>query len=70
MSNPPTNKQELSAELVQQLVRLSGLNLDLERAAGVALALRPMLDGDAKIAALNLGTLSPLGLPWPDGERG
>ncbi|WP_420594128.1 hypothetical protein [Deinococcus sp.] len=70
MSNPPTHSPELSAELVQEIARLSGLNLDSERAADVATALKPMLDGDAKIAALNLSTLSPLGLPWPDGERG
>ena len=55
---------------MQEIARLSGLNLDSERAADVATALKPMLDGDAKIAALNLSTLSPLGLPWPDGERG
>ena len=60
----------LTAELAQRVARLSGLELELARAAEVAIALKPMLDGDARIAALNLGTLSPLGRLWPDGERG
>lgn len=65
MSNPPTD-QVLSAERVQHFARLSGLELNSERAAQVALALVPMLAGDARLAALDLGTLSPLGPTWPD----
>ncbi|WP_161883318.1 hypothetical protein [Deinococcus alpinitundrae] len=68
MSTPPTD-QVLTAERVQHFARLSGLELNSERAAQVALALVPMLAGDARLAALNLGTLSPLGPTWPETAR-
>ena len=65
LSTPPTDRV-LSAELLRHFARLSGLDLNTERAAQVALALVPILAGDARLAALNLGTLSPLGPTWPD----
>ncbi|WP_407571968.1 hypothetical protein [Deinococcus altitudinis] len=56
---------DLSAEFVQQFTALAGLPLSLERAADLAPALLPIFEGDVRIAALGLGTLSPLGMPWP-----
>lgn len=55
----------LDASLVQRLTALAGLPLTPERAAELVPSLEPIFEGDAQIAALNLGTLSPLGTPWP-----
>ena len=60
----------LMAELVQQMARLAGLELDLERARDLLLALEPVFDGDAAIAKLNLATLSAVGDPWPEVNDG
>ena len=57
---------ELGGELVQQIAALAGLPLTLERAAELVPSLLPIFQGDAQIAALNLGSLSPLGMPWPE----
>lgn len=56
---------DLDGELVQRIAALAGLPLTLERAADLVPSLLPILQGDAQIAALDLGTLSPLGIPWP-----
>ncbi|WP_344983839.1 hypothetical protein [Deinococcus rubellus] len=69
MNNPPFHDRVLTAELVQHLTLLSGLDLSLERAADLLPQLAPMLAGDAEIAALDLGTLSPLGPTWPETAR-
>lgn len=55
----------LTAAVVRQVAALAGLDLTPERAADLVPALLPMFEGDARIAALGLGTLSPLGTPWP-----
>jgi surfactin synthase thioesterase subunit len=59
----------LDAELVQRLAALAGLPLSLDRAADLVPGLLPIFEGDAEIVALNLGTLSPLGTPWPQRPR-
>ncbi len=60
----------LTAELVQEMARIAGLELDLERARALIPALEPVFDGDAAIAKLNLGTLTAVGNPWPEVNDG
>jgi hypothetical protein len=57
---------ELSAELVRNMARIAGLELDLERARELLPALEPVFAGDTAIAKLNLGTLTAVGNPWPE----
>ena len=59
---------ELTAELVREMARLAGIELDLERARALLPALEPVFSGDAAIAKLNLGALSAIGNPWPEVE--
>ena len=61
------NPNELTAELVLEMARLAGLELDLERARALIPALQPVFEGDAQIAKLELGRLSVVGKPWEDG---
>ena len=56
----------LTADIVQQIAALAGLNLSSGRAADLLPSLLPIVQGDARIAAMNLGALSPLGMPWPE----
>jgi hypothetical protein len=65
----PEPSADLSAELVQRLAALAGLPLSLDRAADLVPGLLPIFEGDAEIVVLNLGTLSPLGTPWPQRPR-
>ena len=60
------NERLLTADVVQQVTALAGLNLTPERAAALVPGLLPIFRGAAGIAALDLGTLSPLGAPWPE----
>ncbi len=60
---PPVN-----AEGVRQLAALNGLDLPLERAEALIPGLRAILAVDAQIAALDLGPLPPMGLPWEEEE--
>jgi hypothetical protein len=57
---------KLSAELVQEMARLAGLELNIERARELLPALEPVFAGDTAIAKLNLGTLTAVGNPWPE----
>ena len=61
------NPNELTAELVLEMARLAGLELDLERARALIPALQPVFEGDAQIAKLELGKLTVVGKPWEDG---
>ncbi len=58
----------LTPELVREMARLAGINLEIERAQELIPALEPVFDGDAKILALELGTLTAAGNPWPEGN--
>jgi hypothetical protein len=60
----------LSPELVLEMARLAGLEIDLERATELIPALQPVFDGDVAIAKLKLGTLSAVGKPWTEAEDG
>jgi len=53
----------ITAEQMQQVARLAGLELPLERAAELVPSLEPILRGDAVIARLELGS------PWEDGHE-
>jgi hypothetical protein len=54
----------VDAEAVRRLAAAGGLDLTPEQAAGHAPALAELLAVDAAIAALQLGTLPAVGLPW------
>jgi hypothetical protein len=56
----------LTPELVREMARLAGLDLEIERARELLPALEPVFDGDVRIAALDLGTLTAVGNPWPE----
>lgn len=61
---------ELTPELVQQISGLAGLELTLERAAEILPALKPSFEGDAGLAKLGMGNLSPVGSTWSeDGDE-
>ncbi|WP_216320484.1 hypothetical protein [Deinococcus aestuarii] len=62
--------EDLTPDLVWRLARLAGLELPPERAADLVPLLQSVLEGDARIAALDLGPLSALGPPWPEERRG
>ena len=61
------NPNELTAELVLEMARLAGLELDLSYARALIPALQPVFEGDAQIAKLELGKLTVVGKPWEDG---
>lgn len=60
----------LTAEVVRQVSSLAGLELSLERALELIAGLEPIFKGDAEIARLELGSLSPIGTAWPGNEYG
>ncbi len=61
--------QSLSAELVLEVMRLAGLEINLERARDLIPALQPVFDGDAGIAKLKLGTPSAVSDLWNEASR-
>lgn len=54
----------IDAETVRQIAALNGLDLPLERAEALIPGLQAILAVDAQIAALDLGPLTAVGLPW------
>ena len=58
-------ERHLTAAVVRQIAALAGLDLTPARASDLVPSLLPIFRGDTQIAALDLGTLSPLGTPWP-----
>lgn len=62
--------RSITPELVREMARLSGINLDMDRAVSLVPALEPVFDGDAAISRLNLGTLTGVGTPWPEVDDG
>ena len=61
---------KFNAELVREMARLAGLELDLERARALLRAIQPVFDGDAASAKLDRGTLTAVGNPWPEVSDG
>ena len=59
----------LTPELVRDLARCAGLDLPVERAADLIPLLEPLLLGDARVAALNLNGISPIGALWPEARH-
>jgi hypothetical protein len=49
---------------VQRMAAHNGVRLDLERAATLVPFVQGLLEADARLAALDLGTLPAAGLPW------
>lgn len=67
--NSSKNQIALTPELVQQVSGLAGLELTLERATEILPALKPSFEGDAELAQLGMGNLSPVGSTWPEGDN-
>lgn len=65
---------KIDAQILGQLAELSGLDLPLDRAAALVAGLQEILEADARLASLDLGTLTIVGVPWsseadPDYKR-
>ena len=65
---------EIDAQIVGQLAESSGLDLPLDRAAALVTGLQEILEADARLASLDLGTSTIVGVPWrseanPDYKR-
>ena len=54
----------IDAQVVCQLARLSGFDLPLDRAVVLVSGLQEILEIDARIARLDLGTMTVIGVPW------
>ena len=55
---------KIDAQILGQLAELSGLDLPLDRAAALVASLQEILEVDARLASLDLGTLTIVGVPW------
>jgi hypothetical protein len=51
---------------IRELARQGGVDLSEERAAGLVGELEAILEADARILALGLGALRPLGPAWDE----
>ena len=60
---------QIDPEAVRQFVRLSGLDLPLNRAAALLPGLQEILEADARMTQLDLGVLTIVGLPWSSEVR-
>ena len=49
---------------VQRMAAYNGVQLDPDRAAALVPFVQGLLESDARLAALDLGTLPAAGLPW------
>lgn len=54
----------IAAAAVQQMAAYNGVQLDPDRAAALVPFVQGLLEADARLAALDLGTLPAAGLPW------
>ena len=61
-SNPTPG--EIDAAAVQRMAAHNGVHLDPDRAAALVPFVQGLLEADARLAALNLGTLPAAGPPW------
>lgn len=55
---------EADAKLIQQIAALTGVEIRPKRAKELLPALLGIYEGDAEIAKLKLGNLSPVGSTW------
>jgi hypothetical protein len=55
---------EIDGRTVQQIARMSGIDLSLDRAMLTAPLLKAILEIDKRIADLNLGMLTAVGTTW------
>ncbi|MBW7882580.1 MAG: hypothetical protein H3C34_08075 [Caldilineaceae bacterium] len=66
----PRSAQPITAETVQLLATLNGLELAPDRAAQLAPELQALLEIEAQLDALELDTLPATGLPWEPFTQG
>ena len=64
MTDVPHAKPVLDAADVQRLAAANGLDLAADRAEALLPFVQGILEADAALAALDLGTLPAVGLPW------
>lgn len=55
---------KIDEQILAQLAELSGLDLPPDRAAALVAGLKEILKLDARLASLDLGTLTIVGVPW------
>jgi hypothetical protein len=55
---------DIDAAAIQRMAAHNGVRLDPERAAALVPFVQGLLEADARLAALDLGTLPAAGLPW------
>lgn len=60
----PQPDNQLDAAAVRQFAALNGLLLEPDRAAALVPFVNGLRQGDARLAALDLGALPAAGLPW------
>ena len=58
------NLVPIDTAAVQQMAAHNGVRLDAERAAALVPFVQGLLEADARLSALDLGTLPAAGLPW------
>ncbi|MFN8467214.1 MAG: hypothetical protein U0X20_16780 [Caldilineaceae bacterium] len=58
------NPGQVDTAEVQRMAAHNGVRLDPERAAALVPFVQGLLEADARLAALDLGTLPAAGLPW------
>ncbi len=60
----PTPDDPIDTAAVQRMAAYNGVRLDPDRAAALVPFVQGLLEADARLAALDLGTLPAVGLPW------
>jgi hypothetical protein len=58
------NLGPIDAAAVQQMAACNGVRLEPDRAAALVPFVQGLLEADARLAALDLGTLPAAGAPW------
>ena len=64
MSGSTPFPSAIDADAVLRMAAYNGVHLDPERAAALVPFVQGLQEADARLAALDLGTLPAAGLPW------
>lgn len=59
-----SQRSAVTAETIQQVAALNGVNLSIAQCEALIPGLQAILTVDAQIAAIDLGALTAIGLPW------
>jgi len=64
MNGSTPDPSVIDAEAVRRMAAYNGVILDPDRAAALVPFVQGLQEADARLAALDLGTLPAAGLPW------